>query len=258
MSVPFGELYAQTYDDVYRAKDYGAECDLLELVWRQHASGPVRTVLDLGCGTGGHALVLAQRGYEVVGVDRSPSMLARADEKAKAIEGAIGTTSFVLGDVRESRLERTFDAVAILFAVLGYQTTNDDVLAALGTAREHLPSGGMLVFDVWYGPAVLHERPEQRIAVVDTPTGRLLRVTGGSLDVSRHLSRVAYRLWELAGDRVVAETEEEHVMRFFFPLELELFLDVCGFDLLRLGAFPEIEVDPDEGTWNVAVVARAR
>jgi SAM-dependent methyltransferase len=258
MSIPFGEAYAQTYDDVYRAKDYTAECDLLERVWREYSAVPVGTVLDLGCGTGAHALALAERGHEVVGVDRSPDMLARAGAKAKASDNAKGTASFVLGDIREIRLERTFDAVAILFAVLGYQTTNDDVRAALRTAREHLSPGGMLVFDVWYGPAVLHQRPAQRISVVDTPKGRLLRVTGATLDVSRHLSRVAYRLWELEGDRVVAETQEEHVMRFFFPLELELLLDVCGFDLLRLGAFPEIDADPDETTWNVAAVARAR
>jgi SAM-dependent methyltransferase len=200
-------------------------------------------------------LVLGRRGYKVVGVDRSRDMLAQARQKAESMEG---TVSFVLGDVRDIRLGRTFDAVAILFAVLGYQTTNADVLAALRTVHEHLAPGGTLVFDVWYGPAVLNERPEQRIATVETSRGRLIRVTGATVDVSHHLSRVAYRLWRIAGDRVVAETEEEHVMRFFFPLELALMLDICGFDLLRLGAFPEIDVDPGESTWNVAVVARAR
>lgn len=254
MSVPFGELYAQTYDDVYRAKDYETECDLLERVWSKYAPAPICSVLDLGCGTGNHALVLARRGYQVVGVDRSPEMLVQARQKARSAD----PTTFVLGDVRAVRLGRKFDAVAILFAVLGYQTTNEEVLAALRTAREHVSPGGILVFDVWYGPAVLHERPEQRITVVDTVDGQLLRVTGATVDVSHHLSRVTYRLWRIARDHVVAETEEEHVMRFFFPLELELMLDNCGFDLLRLGAFPEIDVDPGESSWNVAAVARAR
>jgi len=56
---------------------------------------------------------------------------------------------------------------------------------------------------------------------------------------------------------VAAESEERHVMRYFFPLELDLFLKSSGFRLLRLGAFPELERDPDETTWNVMVVAQA-
>ena len=55
----------------------------------------------------------------------------------------------------------------------------------------------------------------------------------------------------------MAETEESHKMRYFFPLELELFLKCAGFKLIRLGAFPEFDRDPDETTWNVLGVARA-
>jgi hypothetical protein len=50
---------------------------------------------------------------------------------------------------------------------------------------------------------------------------------------------------------------EQHPMRYFFALELELLLAGAGFELVRLGAFPAIDDEPNEKTWNVALVARA-
>jgi SAM-dependent methyltransferase len=245
----FGPGYAGAYDALYEEKDYEGECDLLERIFGDYGDGPVGTILDLGCGTGNHALPLARRGYEVVGVDRSEAMLDRARTKAA------GAVSFALGDIRDVRLGREFDAVLVLFAVLGYQLSNDDVLAALATARAHLRPGGLLVFDVWYGPAVLHERPAPRSRTIEQGDVRLLRDSSGSLDTSRHLCTVEMRIRQLEGERLVAQSEERHEMRYFFPLELQLFLATAGFSLLRLGAFPDIDRDPDETTWNVLGVA---
>jgi hypothetical protein len=61
----------------------------------------------------------------------------------------------------------------------------------------------------------------------------------------------------LEGGELVAETEETHAVRYFYTLELNLFLESSGFSLLRLGAFPEFDKDPDDATWNVLGVARA-
>ncbi len=132
MSDPFGAAYAAAYDSLYGAKDYAGECDLLERVFAAVPGAKVRAVLDLGCGTGGHAIELARRGYDVAGVDRSPAMLAHAREKAAAAHVALGLQ---LGDLRECELGRAFDAVILMFAVLGYQTATADVVAALRTAR---------------------------------------------------------------------------------------------------------------------------
>lgn len=253
MSDVFGRSYAEAYDEIYTEKDYDGESELIVRLFREYADGAVESVLDLGCGTGGHALRLAARGYDIVGVDRSKEMLKRAEAKA---EGLTGNVSFSLGDIRDVRLSRRFDAVLVLFAVLGYQTSNADVLAALQTARAHLRPGGLLLFDVWYGPAVLRNRPTQRFKSIDTEHGRLLRLSKGGLDIRHHLCDVDIHLWLLAGDRLLTETEERHSVRFFFPLELELVLGTAGFSLERLGAFPEFDQDPDESTWNVLAVAR--
>lgn len=253
MNDPFGAAYAAAYDALYRAKDYAAECDLLERVFSGVPGVTVRSVLDLGCGTGGHALELARRGYEVDGVDRSPDMLACARQKLAAANVTVGLHR---ADLREYELGRGFDAAIMMFAVLGYQTATADVVAVLRTARRHLQPGGLLAFDIWYGPAVLHQRPGERTRVVDTEAGQVQRLAHSELDTRRQVCTVTYRLAHLGqGER--AETVEEHRMRFFFPLELELLLQLAGFEALQLRSFPAIEEEPSEQSWNVLVVARA-
>jgi SAM-dependent methyltransferase len=74
-----------------------------------------------------------------------------------------GQLTFSPGDIRDIRLNKSFDAVIALFHVISYQTTNEDVTAAFETAGHHLKPGGIFIFDVWYGPAVLTEHPEVRI-----------------------------------------------------------------------------------------------
>ena len=254
MTAPFGPAYAGAYDSLYQDKDYPAECAALEEAFRAYAAAPVRSVLELGCGTGGHGLELAARGYEVVGVDRSEEMLDRARAKAAARGVALTLRH---GDLRECDLQRTFDAALMMFAVLGYQLANADVSAALRAARRHLVPGGLLAFDVWYGPAVLTQRPGERLREVPTSTGTIRRAATSTLDLSVQVCTVRYRLWHMERDAVVAEAEEEHRMRFFFSQELRLFLETTGFELVRLGAFPALAEEATEATWNVFVVARA-
>jgi SAM-dependent methyltransferase len=253
MSHSFGSLYSSAYDDLYRDKDYDAECDLLERIFQTYGQGAVERIIDLGCGTGNHAVPLARRGYDVTGVDGSAHMLIKARQKLEPG----GKAAFEQGDLRAVRLDRQFDSALMMFAVLGYQTENQDVISALKTARAHVRPGGLLVFDVWYGPAVLHLRPSERVKLVSTPEGQILRASSGELETLNHVCVVHYHVWLLGEGRVFSETEEHHRMRYFFPLELDLFLRTAGFDLLRLGVFPQFERDPDETSWNVLGVARA-
>ncbi len=256
MSEPFGAGYAGAYDDLYRDKDYAAECERIRDTFRVHGSGAVRSVLDLGCGTGGHLVRLARMGYGVVGVDRSADMLERARDKSRELPSE-SRPELHEGDIRALDLGRRFDAVLMMFAVLGYQIENADVLAALTTARRHLDPGGLFVFDVWYGPAVLREKPSARFKVVPTARGRILRAAAAQLDTRRHVCTIHYEVWGLADRRLVAETRESHRMRYFFPRELEFYLTCAGFSLLRLEAFPGPGREPDETTWNVLGVGRA-
>jgi SAM-dependent methyltransferase len=255
----FGHDYSGFYDWLYADKDYAGECDRLEQLFRRFAPAQVRSILDLGCGTGGHAIPLAARGYEVVGVDRSEDMIAQAVQKQAAREPSVErlALTFRRGDLQGLDLERRFDAALMMFAVLGYQTTNREVSAALAAARRHLEPGGLLVFDVWYGPAVLSQRPVERVKVLETPQGELHRAATPVLDVQRHLCLVRYRLRLADGDGRLQEFAEDHPMRYFFPMELEQFLTAGRFEPVHLSDAADLDAEPTLDTWNVLACARA-
>ncbi len=252
----FSQQYANQFDQLYADKDYEAECDLLERAFRRYRKEPVRSILDLGCGTGNHSIPLALRGYQVHGVDLSEHMLAHAVEKVQAA-APNRPPIFSRGDIRDFDLGEQFSATLMMFAVLGYQLTNNDVLAAFHNVRRHLEPGGLFIFDVWYGPAVLAIRPSDRVKEIPTEDGKLIRSASAALDVNRHLVEVCYQTRRLSGDHLVEEARECHVMRFFFAEELAAFLSQCGLKQESLSAFPSLDRSADETTWNVMVVSRA-
>lgn len=255
----FRSGYADQYDLLYREKDYEAECDLVEEMFRRHGDGQIHTILDLGCGTGGHAIPLTKRGYELVGIDHSPEMLALARRKLEEfkLEDDLHLPTFLQGDVRTLDLGQSFDAILMMFAVLSYQRTNDDVLAALRTVRQHLRPGGLFLADVWYGPAVLGIGPSDRIKILELEDGQLIRTASATLEVLNHLCVVHYNMWRLEGKRLVSHTREDHVMRFFFPLELEHYFNLAKMDLIGLHPFPNFTDQVDTNTWNVLICGRA-
>jgi SAM-dependent methyltransferase len=253
----FGQSYAANYDLFYTDKDYGAECDLLEAAFEQYADGSIRSILDLGCGTGGHAFPLAARGYRVTGVDRSSQMLQEAERKRDLADAQVAP-EFHLGDIGDLRLRREFDAALMMFAVLGYQSADPDLAGALKTVRTHLRSGGLFLGDFWYGPAVLAIGPTRRELKRAANGGELIRTATPQLDLDRHLCTVSYELYESDGDTQSLIDQESHTMRYFFRNELTQMLDSAGMELLALHPFPELEGSPDESTWNAWYCARAR
>jgi len=249
----FGE-YARFYDLLYESKDYLGECAFLERIFESHALRPVRSVLDLGCGTGGHIVHLARRGFELAGLDRSEQMLAKARRKVQEAGLAV---DLHLGDLRDVNLGRTFDAVIAMFAVMSYQVSNADLAGAFRSARRHLAPGGLFVHDAWFGPAVLTNPPTDRYRIIEKDGDRVVRFAHPEIDVVRHLVTVHYKLLRLRGGAVVEEIDEAHPMRTLFVQEAAYFAEQNGFELVRACPFLEPERVLTTDDWNACFVARA-
>jgi SAM-dependent methyltransferase len=248
--------YAGLYDVLYEDKDYEEECDFLVSIFDRFPHIGVDTVLDMGCGTGGHAFPLAARGYKVTGIDRSEQMLAVAGQKAKASPSGYNL-SFIKGDIRNLRLNRRFDSVICMFSVLSYQTSNDDVLSTLKTARHHLKKGGVFVSDFWYGPVALIDKPSNRLKEIRSGAVQVIRVAEPEMDVHRNLIHVHYTTLHIRDNQLLEKIEETHSMRYFFLPEMTFFLGQADFKLVHTCPFGRIDDPVGEGTWNVTVIAQA-
>jgi len=249
--------YARYYDLLYRDKDYESEARHVHEVIQKHHPGASR-ILELGCGTGGHAIHLVNWGYQVHGVDQSRSMLDHAARRIGSLPlAASSRLQFSQGDIREIRLNERFDAVIALFHVISYLPCTQDQEAALSTACHHLKSGGILLFDAWYGPAVLTDRPGVRIKRMTDERTEVLRIAEPVLHVNDNLVDVNYEIFvrDRQTDRAKI-LQETHRMRYLFKPEVERLFSACGLQWVDWFEWMT-ERPPGCDTWGVCFVGRA-
>jgi len=250
---PFRD-YARYYDLLYGDKDYVVECDFVVRLFEAFSCVKVKSVLDVGCGTGQHAIVLGRRGYRVTGIDASSTVIELA--RAKAGQEGVDLRAIV-ADVREFNVQERFDACVAMFAVMNYLRRNEDLTKAIKQIRTHLVEGSLFIFDCWNGLAVLRQLPSVRVKRIAEGGRVLVRIAEPELDAVNHLCTVNYRLIVSEGRNIIDEIEESHIMRFLFPQEVVHYLEDSGFEVLKICPFLDMDGDIDENVWNMAVVARA-
>lgn len=251
--MPVFGAYSSYYDLLYRDKDYAGEAAYVHGLIERHRPGSV-SILDLGCGTGRHDFCLAQLGHEVTGVDRSGEMLAVAARQQATFQGPGKPPTFVQGDVRSVRLGQTFGVVVSLFHVMSYQTQNQDLISALGTIREHLKPGGLFIFDCWYGPAVLTDRPAVRVKRLEDANIQVTRLAEPVMHPNDNLVDVNYQVFvrdKQSG--AVEELRETHTTRYLFAPEVRHFCEVAGLTLREFQPFMA-EGTPGFDTWNAVFI----
>lgn len=103
----------------------------------------VREVLDLGCGTGGITAILADMGYDMIGLDLSPEMLNIARERNYG-----KNTLLLCQDMCDFELYGTVQAIFSSFDCLNYITKNKDLAQVFVLARNYIEAGGLFIFDI--------------------------------------------------------------------------------------------------------------
>ena len=247
------DAYAAYYDLLYRDKDYAAEAEYIAGLIRRHAPDAA-DILELGCGTGGHAVHFSQMGYRVSGIDLSKSMLSRAEERRSGLPNDLAQRlQFSFGDVRTWRGDRKFDVVVSLFHVFSYQTTNEDLQAAFETAAVHLNPGGVLIFDFWYGPAVLSQRPEVRVRRMEDEHIRVLRIAEPILLPNENKVLVAYDVCiEQKASARRDIVRESHGMRYLFYPEIDQYAQPTFAMKGHLAWMKDVE--PNVEDWSAVAV----
>jgi len=138
--------YAKKYDDESFTKGTIGEVDFIEKEIDYNKSF---RILDIGCGTGRHSIELAKRGYNVVGIDLSESMLKRAKEKARNENVKV---DFIQADARELNFKNEFHLVLMLCeGAFPLMETDEMNYAILKNAANALRENGKLIFTTLNG-----------------------------------------------------------------------------------------------------------
>jgi SAM-dependent methyltransferase len=256
MTDVFG-LYSDYYDLLYQDKDYQGEAAFVSRLLLD-ADPSAKFLLEFGCGTGVHAELLAGFGFHVIGVERSETMLKQAHERATRISGSDCKGSFCAfpGDARAFRSEASFDAVLSLFHVVSYQTEQPALEAFFENAARHLKVGGVFLFDVWYGPAVLTERPAVRVKRMANERLKVVRLAEPDVIANQNLVQVKYQIFaRVSGTENYQAFEETHSMRYFFAPEILLLAEKFGMSLISSQEWLT-QAELSDRTWGACFLLR--
>lgn len=248
--------YAYYYNAFYKDKDYSAEAQTIDGLLRKYMEN-IRSIINFGRGTGMHDIELAKLGYQCKGIDISPLMIDIARENVAKLQDC-SVMDFEVADVRNYETEAKYDAVISLFHVMSYQNSNDDILSTFKTARKLLKNTeGIFIFDVWYGPGVLSDKPCVRVKEIEDKHNRLIRIAKPVMYDKENLVDVNYEVIVIDKKTDKAQTiNEVHKMRYFFRPELEMLLERADFKLIDNIDCQTLK-ETDYNSWTSYFIAKA-
>jgi SAM-dependent methyltransferase len=207
---------AELYDLIYGHKDYAAEVASIRAVIDRERPG-ARTILDVACGTGEHARILAES-FDVDGLDLDPAFVAIATTKLP--RGRV-----VAADMRSFALHRTYDVVQCLFSSIGYVLEPADAIATLACFREHLAPGGVVLVEPWFEPATY--RPGVHMLTVDQPELKIARMHASRVEGDVSILDFNYLIGTPDGVRRELET---HRLRLTPFAEMATWFETARLD----------------------------
>ena len=254
MKKVFDKDYAYFYDIFYRRKNYKKECEFLETIFKKFSKNKPRQILDIACGTGGHANILAKKGYSLTGIDASKYMLERARNKAKK--------QFLNIRYYQMRMEnfnftKKFDTIISMFSTIDYLTDCSVLEKFLKNVCKYLKRDALFIFDFWNGQATLRRYSPYKKKVIHQGNFIIKRVSQSTLIQKENLCKVNYTINIYEGKKKKKKSfKETHLIRYFFIDELTALLGKCGFKVV--GMFPLLNMDREirQNDWDIVAVTK--
>ncbi len=210
--------YARTYDRESFVQGTSGECDFIE---REIGADRSVRILDIGCGTGRHAIELTRRGYAVVGVDLSESQLARAREKAAEAGAAI---DFRRHDARDLPFAAEFGlAIMLCEGAFPLMETDEMNFRILQGAARALKPGGKLIFTTLNGLFPLFHSVKDFLNA-EAGAGQA-QTRSSSFDLMTFRDRNVTAIEDDSGTRRELACNE----RYYVPPEITWLLKTAGF-----------------------------
>ena len=237
---------AASYDRLTNDVDYEATVEFYMQILKKENLRP-RTAVDLACGTGSVTQILAQRGFDVTGVDMSEEMLTEAFQKVQDMEQP---PRFICQKLQELYLPRGVDMAVCALDSLDYITNPDDCAEAIRRTYKVLNPGGIFIFDV-NTPEKLRAMDGQVFLDEDDDVYCVWR---GEFNEQTNICSYAMDLFQRRGN-TWQRSYEEHNEYAYSQQQLTSFLKAAGFTHIEVYADRKFEA-PAEGEQRIYFKAR--
>ena len=194
-------------------------------------------ILELCCGTGRLTIPIAKDGYNISGVDFTPSMLEQAKVKASK-EGL--DIEFIEADIRTLDLANKYDLIFIPFNSIHHLYKNEDLFKTFDAVKTHLKDGGLFLLDC-FNPNIQFivegEKEQQEIAKYTTSDARNVSIKQiMRYENATQINRIEWHYYINGAFDSIQNLD----MRLYFPQELDSYLDRSGFKIInKFGSFEE-------------------
>ena len=219
------EDLAVAYHEMYQSIfDYRKEFQFYHRLLKKHGG---KKILEIGCGSGNLTAYFLKAGYDYTGLDLATGMLRIARK-------LVPEARFVKGDMRSLRFKEKFDAVLITGRSFTYMTTNDDVERALNSVNKVLKKNGILIFDNFDAAVIFADFKKRFVQSAQYKTRQYRRVSENTKNLKTGWTwnwNATYYITEKGKKKVI---EDKSILRGFTKDELELFLKLNNFDILKM------------------------
>ena len=144
----YDNVQAKLYDLVYSNKDYESETNFALKIIQEHSLKNFLSIdlLDIGCGTGKHSLLLGRKLKRILAIDQSAEMIGIAHRQTVKENNV----SFEASSFDENfKCEEKFDVITLFFNVFGYIVNAENGSQILKKLHTLLEPNGLLIFDIW-------------------------------------------------------------------------------------------------------------
>lgn len=222
---------ADYYDALYEQVDYEGDVKWLLECFKRFGKGKPKRLLDVGAGTGNHALRLAKGGIKVDAVDISQPLLDRLQRKAKE-KGLEDRVTLHHMDMTRELPRGRFDVAISMFGAWCYARTDEESSRILSMLQARLPKDGLFVFEFW---SPLGWQPRKNWDEADMPDGtRIVRLHNPKLELKDDVYEAEFEHIVLKDNAVVENFSEVHGLRLRTPYQTRALLDRNGFEVLAL------------------------
>lgn len=228
---------ARVYDTLNSEIDYPAWADFIEHCFDRYLPARPTLVLDLACGTGSMTRALAQKGYDMIGLDLSIDMLS------VALERSAGKILYLHQDMKQFELYGTVGAVVCCLDSLNYLLEEADLISCFSCVHNYLDPDGLFVFDVNTPHKFRTVYGDNAYLYEDELDGTPIYCGWqNDFDEDSGICTFALSLFCQTRNGTYERADEVQYERCYTPERIAALLESCGFSLM--GIYDSFSFDP--------------